>query len=163
MISKDLIAAHMKNSVFGMWCHCIVVDIYTFWNLARFFHSGYHHIQGENIIQYFVLLKYIPCHIFCVILWHVMTVPCVKFGWWNEADVTWWDMTCFIGVADVSSLLGCSTVSLGEWCPTFWRFIVLSKHQELLPQRHSVTVQKTGIFKYETCHRLMNVTVKYSV
>jgi len=38
---------------------CIVVDIYTFWNIARFFHSAYHHILEENILLYFVLLKYI--------------------------------------------------------------------------------------------------------
>jgi hypothetical protein len=63
----------------------IVVDIYTFWNIASFFHSGYHHIPEENILLYFVLLKYVPCNIFVwfYCMWqqsHVCKVQLVKRG-----------------------------------------------------------------------------------
>jgi hypothetical protein len=78
--------------------HAFVVDIYTFWNIESFFHSGYYHIPEENILAMFCTIEICFLQYFCVILLRVMTVTRVKFSWWNKAGVT------FIGVADISSV-----------------------------------------------------------
>jgi len=50
---------------------------------------------GREYSSVFCIIEIYSLQYFCVILLHVMTVTCVKFGWWNEADVTWWDLTFF--------------------------------------------------------------------
>lgn len=80
--------------------------------------------SGREYSSIFCIIEICPLQYFCVILLHVMTVTYITCSWWNEADVTWWDLRFF----HWSTLLGCSTVSLGKWCLTVWRITVLSKH-----------------------------------
>jgi hypothetical protein len=145
--------APVKTSVFWDVMPCILVYIYTFWNMDKFVplwvqsHCGR---EYSSILCYgnMFLAKFLCDFIACDDRYTS------KVQIWNEADITWWDLRLYQGVADVPSLLRCDTVTLGEWFPTFWGIVVLA-------QWPSVTSQKTGILKDVASYKLITVTVKY--